>query len=86
MLLVEAINGHNIVTCASTKAVDLVSQDLDIAESSFKENNRDKIRSSGYVVNTLEVALRAVYNSDSFEEEVLYGQPVLGRMPIQLPL
>lgn len=37
----------------------------------FKENDEDKIKSSGYVVSTLEAVLWCLANSDSYKEAVL---------------
>jgi ADP-ribosyl-[dinitrogen reductase] hydrolase len=42
-----------------------------ISEGAWRGKSRDAIRSSGYVVDTLEAALWAVGNSVSFEEAVL---------------
>jgi ADP-ribosyl-[dinitrogen reductase] hydrolase len=42
-----------------------------ISEGSFFEKSRDQIRSTGYVVDTLEAALWAVHQSSTFEEAVL---------------
>ena len=42
-----------------------------VAEGAWRGKSRDAIRSSGYVVDTLEAALWAVGNSASFEEAVL---------------
>lgn len=38
----------------------------DIAKGSFKHKTREQIKSSGYVVDTLEAALWAFYNTDTF--------------------
>lgn len=37
----------------------------------YKEKSRDQIRSSGYVIDTLEAALWAVWNTDNFRDAVL---------------
>jgi ADP-ribosyl-[dinitrogen reductase] hydrolase len=42
-----------------------------VAEGSWRGKDRDAIRSSGYVVDTLEAALWAVAQSQTFEEAVL---------------
>jgi ADP-ribosyl-[dinitrogen reductase] hydrolase len=42
-----------------------------VAEGSWRKKSRDEIKSSGYVVDTLEAALWAVGGSGSFEEAVL---------------
>ena len=42
-----------------------------VAEGSWRGKARNDIRSSGYVVDTLEAALWAVAESETFEEAVL---------------
>lgn len=42
-----------------------------VAAGSFRRKSRDEIRGSGYVVESLEAALWALDQSDSFEEGVL---------------
>lgn len=37
----------------------------------YKQKSRDQIRSSGYVVDTLEAALWAVWNSNNFHDAIL---------------
>ena len=49
----------------------LCSKVMDIAQGSFKEKKRDEIKSSGYVIDTLEAVLWAFYNTDSFEEGLI---------------
>jgi ADP-ribosyl-[dinitrogen reductase] hydrolase len=46
----------------------LVKEIEDIARGSFKERQPPKIKSTGYVVDTLEAALWAFYHGDSFEQ------------------
>lgn len=43
----------------------------EVAKGSFKEHDPPYIKGSGYVVKSLEAALWAFYNSDSFEEGAL---------------
>ena len=43
----------------------------DVASGSFKKKNPPDIKGTGYVVESLEAALWAFHNSDSFEEGVL---------------
>lgn len=43
----------------------------EVASGSFKSKDESEIRGSGYVVESLEAALWAFHNSDSFEEGVL---------------
>ncbi len=44
---------------------------VDVVLGSYKNKIRDEISSSGYVVNTLEAALWAFYNSESFDEGLI---------------
>jgi len=50
---------------------EMVSDLSDVASGSFKKKNPPEIKGAGYVVESLEAALWAFYNSDSFEEGVL---------------
>ena len=50
---------------------EMVSDLSDVASGSFKKKNPPEIKGTGYVVESLEAALWAFYNSDSFEEGVL---------------
>ncbi|MCK9151671.1 ADP-ribosylglycohydrolase family protein [Methanobacterium alcaliphilum] len=43
----------------------------EVADGSFKEKNPPEIRGSGYVINSLEAALWAFYNSDNFKDGCL---------------
>lgn len=43
----------------------------DVANGSFKEKSRLEIESTGYVIHSLEAALWAFYNSDSFESGLI---------------
>ena len=43
----------------------------DIANGLYKNKSVDQIKSSGYVIDTLEAACWAIYTSESFEEAVL---------------
>lgn len=42
-----------------------------IARGSYKEKSRNEIQSSGYVVHSLEAALWAFYNTDTFEDGLI---------------
>ena len=41
---------------------------IDISNGSYKTKTRDEIKSSGYVIHTLEAALWAFYHSTNFED------------------
>ena len=43
----------------------------DIAEGSFKNKNKREIESTGYVVHSLEAALWAFYNTNSFKSGLI---------------
>lgn len=42
-----------------------------IAQGSYKQKSRDQIKSTGYVIHTLEAVLWAFHNSDSFESGLI---------------
>lgn len=44
---------------------------LIINAGEYKEKSRDQIRSSGYVIDTLEAAMWAVWHTDSFRDAIL---------------
>lgn len=50
----------------------------DIANGSYKNKSRDEIKSSGYVINSLEAALWAFYHSSSFEEGLVKAVNLAG--------
>jgi len=56
---------------AGTRANLAAAKVRAIAEGAFRNKRRADIRSSGYVVDTLEAALWAVSESETFEEAVL---------------
>lgn len=71
-LLVEAIHGTPKQTVlAVRKRSDLDEEIAAIAAGSWTDRERDEIASSGYVVHTLEAALWAAGNAESFEEAIL---------------
>ncbi|WP_414469232.1 ADP-ribosylglycohydrolase family protein [Methanobacterium sp. ACI-7] len=79
-IIVGAIIGHSKEEISSRRyspVYDLWNEDklapeIDkIACGSFKNKNPPEIQGSGYVVKSLEAALWAFYNSDSFEEGCL---------------
>jgi ADP-ribosyl-[dinitrogen reductase] hydrolase len=49
-------------------AIALTPKVRDIAKGTYKKKIRDEIKSSGYVVHTLEAALWSFYNTDNFED------------------
>lgn len=53
------------------KHFPLCKQVDDIAQGSFKRKTRDQISSSGYVIDSMEAALWAFFNSDTFEDGMI---------------
>ena len=49
----------------------LYPRPLMINAGEYKQKTRDQIRSSGYVIDTLEAALWAVWNTDNFKDAIL---------------
>jgi len=71
-VLIAGIAGHGFEAVQSHSAEAFVSQKVrDIAHGGWRGRSRDEIKSSGYVIDTLEAALWAVGGSSAFEEAVL---------------
>lgn len=70
-LLVEAISGVGKDELLAPRAIDAVTEIREIAAGSWRRKSRSEIRSSGYVVHTLDAALWCVSRSANFEEAVL---------------
>jgi ADP-ribosylglycohydrolase len=66
-----AINGADKSEALSSKVRALYPRTLLINAGEYKNKTRDQIRSSGYVIDTLEAALWAVWNTDNFRDAVL---------------
>ena len=79
-LIVAALNGkdketilsdHYCPAPCSWQEKPLCKEIAAIASGSFKHKNPPEIRSTGYVVQTLEAALWAFYHSDTFKDGCL---------------
>lgn len=72
-ILHAAVNGESKEDILSEKlAPDKLSPKVaDVAAGSFKEKSESEIKGSGYIVESLEAALWAFYNSSSFERGAL---------------
>jgi ADP-ribosyl-[dinitrogen reductase] hydrolase len=66
-----AINGADKSEALSPKVRALYPRPLLINAGEYKNKTRDQIRSSGYVIDTLEAALWAVWNTDNFRDAIL---------------
>ncbi|KPB66587.1 ADP-ribosylglycohydrolase family protein [Pseudomonas amygdali pv. myricae] len=66
-----ALNGADKEETLSAKMRPLFPRALIINAGEYKEKTRDQIRSSGYVIDTLEAALWAVWNTDNFKDAIL---------------
>ena len=71
LILAEAISEGDIDHALRNRQLNLSPKIDRIAGGSFRNIDRNAIRSGGYVVDTLEAALWSVYNTNSFEEAVL---------------
>nr|WP_199299008.1 ADP-ribosylglycohydrolase family protein [Trichocoleus sp. FACHB-46] len=67
----ELLADHYSPISGSWEANSLVPEIAEIARGSFKQRHPPEIQGSGYVVKSLEAALWAFYNSDSFQEGCL---------------
>ncbi|MDU8501498.1 ADP-ribosylarginine hydrolase Tri1 [Pseudomonas syringae] len=66
-----ALNGADKEEALSSMICPLRPRALIINAGEYKEKTRDQIRSSGYVIDTLEAALWAVWNTDNFKDAIL---------------
>lgn len=78
-LLVEAIAGAPKREVLGRRPILFGHDDVaDIALGSYRVKKRDEIRSTGFVLDTLESALWAIWNSDSFEEALINAVNLAG--------
>lgn len=70
-LLIEAIEGARKEQILRRRSLALISEISAIADGSWERKGRDQIKSSGYVVHTLEAALWAVAQAEDFRSTVL---------------
>lgn len=66
-----ALNGADKEETLSPMIRPLRPRVLIINAGEYKQKTRDQIRSSGYVIDTLEAALWAVWNTDNFKDAIL---------------
>lgn len=66
-----ALNGSDKEEALAPKVRSLFPRPLLINAGEYKQKTREQIRSSGYVVDTLEAALWAVWNTDNFRDAIL---------------
>lgn len=71
VLLHHALNGAGREDCLAPRILSLSPRNLLINAGEYKQKSREEIRSSGYVIDTLEAALWSVWHTSSFEEAVL---------------
>lgn len=66
-----ALNGADKTEMCQPMVRPLQARATIINAGEYKQKTRDQIRSSGYVIDTLEAALWAVWNTDNFKDAVL---------------
>ncbi len=69
--LIDALNGADKTIVLRQRVMAIAPRLLLISAGEFKGKKRDAIRSSGYVVHTLEAALWSVWNTENFRDAVL---------------
>ncbi len=65
------INGSNKDFVFSPHVMPLQPRVMIINAGEYKQKTRDQIRSSGYVIDTLEAAMWSVWNTDNFRDAIL---------------
>ncbi|MDX5629087.1 MULTISPECIES: ADP-ribosylarginine hydrolase Tri1 [unclassified Brenneria] len=71
LILHFLLNGHSKEVTFSPHVFSSTLRVLLINAGEYKEKNRDQIRSSGYVIDTLEAAMWSVWNTDNFRDAIL---------------
>jgi ADP-ribosyl-[dinitrogen reductase] hydrolase len=69
--LIDALNGADKDAATRQRVMGLAPRLLFISAGEWRQKTRAQIRSSGYVVHTLEAALWAVWQADNFRDTVL---------------
>ncbi|WP_421510526.1 ADP-ribosylarginine hydrolase Tri1 [Enterobacter sp. JS8-1] len=70
-LLVLMINGHNKEFTFAPHIMPLQPRVMIVNAGEYKQKTRDQIRSSGYVIDTLEAAMWSVWNTNNFRDAIL---------------
>ncbi len=71
VILHYLLNGFGKDEAFSPHKIPFLVRVLIINAGEYKEKHRDQIRSSGYVIDTLEAALWAVWHTDNFKDAIL---------------
>lgn len=71
VMLHLTLNGADKAEALSPRVLPLQPAALIINAGEYKQKAREQIRSSGYVVDTLEAALWAIWNTDTFADAIL---------------
>lgn len=69
--LVDALNGANKELVLRQRVMSVTSRVLLLSAGDWKTKTRGEIKSSGYVVRTLEAALWSIWTTNNFREAVL---------------
>lgn len=71
LILHYLINGYEKEKTFSPHVFPLCARVMIINAGEYKHKTRNQIRSSGYVIDTLEAAMWAVWNTDNFRDAIL---------------
>ncbi|MGK3115390.1 ADP-ribosylarginine hydrolase Tri1 [Candidatus Pantoea formicae] len=71
LILYHLLNGADKYQALSAHIIPLNARTALINAGEYKNKTRDEIRSSGYVIDTLEAALWAVWHTDNFRDAIL---------------
>ena len=69
--LVDALGGADLASALRPRIMQLAPNTLAINAGEWKHKSRDEIRSSAYVIDTLDAALWAVWTTDNFRDAIL---------------
>lgn len=83
-ILVLIINGRDKEKAFEPHFMPLQPRLIIINAGEYKHKTRDQIRAGGYVIDTLEAAMWAVWNTDNFRNAILLvaNLPMVPMVPI----
>jgi ADP-ribosyl-[dinitrogen reductase] hydrolase len=76
--LIDALDGAEKAQATRPRVMQLSTRSLALAGGEWKGKTREQIRSSAYVVDTLEAALWAVWTTENFRDAVLLARSLGG--------
>lgn len=76
--LIDALDGADKAQATRPRVMQLSTRNLALAGGEWKDKSRAQIRSSAYVIDTLEAALWSVWTTDNFHDALLLARSLGG--------